>query len=291
LTYSGLKDTQFVFGRQRIKRANDRFIGNVGWRQNEQTYDAVSGNYQKDNFKVFYAYIDTVNRIWGPESGTPTEEFKSDSHLLDAAYKLNNALSVSVYGYLLDFKNSAANSNQTFGLRFTGAPKINDAWTLTYAAEFASQEDYGDNTTNYDADYLLAELGFKWQRYSLKVGYEVLEGNGQAGHEFRTPLATLHALNGWADKFLSTPVNGLQDTYIAGSAKVSKGTLALILHDFSADTGSTDYGTEIDFVAKWPLGKHYSVLGKIAIYDGDSEAAGGLAQDTTKAWLMLTAAF
>jgi hypothetical protein len=41
-TYSGLADTEFKVGRQRIKIDNDRFIGNVGWRQMEQTFDAVT---------------------------------------------------------------------------------------------------------------------------------------------------------------------------------------------------------------------------------------------------------
>jgi len=266
LTYSGLKNTTIIGGRQRIIRGNARFIGNVGWRQNEQTYDALSANYKGSNFTANYAYIDQVKRIFGPEDGIPTKDFSSDSHLLDAAYTMSDALSVSVYGYFLDFKNSTA-------------------------AEYATQDDYGDNTTNYSADYVLAELGFKWNWLGLKAGYELLEGNGTLGHQFRTPLATLHAHNGWVDRFLLTPTNGLQDTYIAASAKVSKGTLKLILHDFSQDTGSGDYGTEIDFLAKWPLGKHYSVLAKLGIYSGDSNATGAFAIDTTKAWLMMTAAF
>ena len=43
----------------------------------------------------------------------------------------------------------------------------------------------------------------------MKLGFERLEGNGTVA--LQTPLATLHAFNGWADKFLSTPANGLRD--------------------------------------------------------------------------------
>ena len=306
LTYSGLKNTTLIGGRQRIKRANDRFIGNVVWRQNEQTYDALSGNFQSQHFKVFYSYVDAVNRVFGPADAAPpfNSGFSSDSHLADAAYTLNDTLSFSIYSYFLDLddRSGSANafdtSNQTLGARLTGAPKIGDSWTITYTAEYAMQEDYKDSSFNYDADYLLAELGFKWNWLGVKVGYEVL-GSDQSATKagvaapkaFQTPLATLHGHNGWADKFLSTPATGLQDTFLAASAKVAKGTLILVLHDFSADSGSIDYGQEIDFVAKWPLGKHYSVLGKLAFYDGDKAAAGDLAQDTTKAWLQLTAAF
>jgi hypothetical protein len=291
LTYSGLKNTTIVGGRQRIIRGNHRFIGNVVWRQNEQTYDALSINHKGSNFSANYAYIDRVKRIFGPDTGTPTENFNSDSHLLDAAYTMSDALSVSVYGYFLDFDNAVAASNQTIGARVSGAPKLGDDFAITYAAEYATQDDYGDNPTNFSADYLLGELGFKWNRYAVKGGYEILEGNGTAGNQFTTPLATLHGHNGWADKFLATPVNGLQDVSFTASAKVAKGTVKLVLHDFQADTGGVDYGQEIDFVTVWPLGKNYSVLGKLAFYDGDTNAPGALAQDTTKAWLQLSAAF
>jgi len=295
VTYSGLKNTQIIIGRQRITRGDHRFIGNVGWRQNEQTYDALSANYRDDEFTASYAYIDGVKRIFGPEDGAPAASLQSNSHLLDAAYVLNDALSVSVYAYLLDFKNAPGVSSRTFGIRFAGMPKINDDWAVTYAAEFASQQDYKDNPANYDANYLRVELGFKWDRYSVKAGYELLDGSGQPGQSFQTPLATLHAMNGWDDKFLSTPAGGLEDVSITASARVSKGSLSLTLHDFSADTGGTDYGNEIDFVAKWPLGKHYSVLGKFALYNADvsagNPATGNLGQDTSKAWLQLMASF
>jgi hypothetical protein len=304
LTYSGIENTTIVGGRQRIKRANDRFIGNVGWRQNEQTYDALSAKFKNDRFDLFYSYVDRVNRIFGPEDGSPPDTFSSGSHLIDAAYTLNNALSVMAYGYLLDLddRTGSANaydaSNQTIGIRASGAPSINDDWAITYWAEYANQQDYEDSSFDYDANYGRAELGLKWKRFSLKAGYELLESdqsatkNGVAtAKAFFTPLATLHAHNGWADRFLSTPADGLQDTFIAASAKISNGTVKLVLHDFQSDAGSTDYGTEVDFSASYPFGKYYAVLAKLAHYSGDSNAPGALNQDTTKAWLQLTANF
>ncbi|MDP7297392.1 MAG: hypothetical protein QGF92_08060, partial [Gammaproteobacteria bacterium] len=183
---------------------------------------------------------------------------------------------------------AAGKSNSTYGIRFSGAPKVSDEVTVIYAAEYATQDDYKDNPTDYSADYLLAELGLKWSTFTLKAGYEVLEVDESAGVAFQTPLAILHKFNGWADKFLGTPGSGLEDTYIALSTKLSKGSMALILHDFSSDVGGIDFGQEYDFVVKWPISKTYSVLGKLAIYDADSASS---TIDTTKAWLMLTAAF
>ena len=42
LAYSGLPDTTIKGGRQKIIYNNHRFVGNVGWRQMEQTFDAAS---------------------------------------------------------------------------------------------------------------------------------------------------------------------------------------------------------------------------------------------------------
>jgi hypothetical protein len=41
ISYAGIPDTVIKGGRQRIKLDDDRFIGNVGWRQMETTFDSV----------------------------------------------------------------------------------------------------------------------------------------------------------------------------------------------------------------------------------------------------------
>ena len=64
LQYSAPLDTTVRFGRQRIKLDNDRFIGNVGFRQNEQTYDALSiQNTNIDDVTIFYSYLTNVNGV------------------------------------------------------------------------------------------------------------------------------------------------------------------------------------------------------------------------------------
>ena len=42
LKFKGIPKTTLIGGRQRIKLDNDRFVGNVGFRQNEQTFDAAT---------------------------------------------------------------------------------------------------------------------------------------------------------------------------------------------------------------------------------------------------------
>jgi len=295
LTWTGLENGTGVLGRQRIKRGNLRMVGNVGWRQNEQTYDALSFDYKfNKQFDVFYAYVDRVKRIFGPNDGTPTSSFRSNSHLLDAGYTFNTAIKLFGYAYLLDFDNASAISSQTLGLRGTGSYQFTDGPKLDYAAELATQSDYKDNPINYDAGYYLLEGALGWERFGFRLGFETLEGNGTPGNSFQTPLATLHKFNGWADRFLATPAGGLEDVYLEGSAKFLKGTWKLIYHDFSANSGGSDYGNELDFVASWKFRENYGVLVKFASYSSDAATCSAPTLwtcDADKFWVQLTADF
>jgi hypothetical protein len=120
----------------------------------------------------------------------------------------------------------------------------------------------------------------------LKLGYEVLEGDGVANQRFQTPLATLHKFQGWADKFLGTPPGGIEDFYVGVSGKVFNASYNVIYHDFSAETGGGSYGDEIDASLQWKIGDHYGLLLKLARYSAD-----GFATDTNKYWVMFTAGF
>jgi hypothetical protein len=287
IRYSGFDDTEISFGRQRINHANQRFIGGVGWRQNEQTFDAVELEHAaSDALQMRYTYVTNVNRIFGPNSGVPAGDLRSKSHFLDATYDLSSTTTVSGYAYLLDFDNAAAASNQTVGMRLVGAPVLSERVSMPYRVEYARQGDYGDNPTSYDANYYVLEAGLRWSGYALKLGYEVLEGNGLQDQAFVTPLATLHAFQGWADKFLSTPAGGIEDTYVSFTGRVGPVNLAAVYHDFSANSGGASYGDEIDLSAGWSLADNFSVLLKLASYSAD-----GFATDTDKFWVMLSASF
>jgi hypothetical protein len=287
LHYTGFAGTDLGIGRQRIERANQRFVGGVGWRQNEQTYDSASISHRfNDRLNTSYAFVSRVNRIQGPDSGTPPSDLDSHTHLLDASYAFGPLLTLSAYGYLMDFDNADNLSNETFGVRATGGAEIVTGWKASYALEIARQSDYGDNAVDYDAGYYLVEGGITAARIGCKLGYEVLAGDSTAGSAFRTPLATLHAFQGWADKFLTTPDAGVRDLYFAITGKALGADLLLRAHDLSAETGSGDWGTELDFSANWPVGKHYAVLLKGATYDAED-----FSTDTSKYWVMLTANF
>ncbi len=65
-----------LLGRQRIMLDNQRFVGNVGWRQNEQTYDAVTlKSSALSKTQLHYSYISNINRITGPDEGSQSANY------------------------------------------------------------------------------------------------------------------------------------------------------------------------------------------------------------------------
>lgn len=259
-----------ALGRQRIVWDNQRFVGAVGWRQDDQTFDAVSAAYNYKKFSLNYAYVDKVNGI------TPAFDADVSHHLLNASYNWMPALQSTVYMYRLHDNqqfNDPAKDNETAGLRLNGsidAGKI----TLRYAAEFARQ-----SALDFDVNYGLAELGLSVSHYKVAVGMEWL-GSDAGNYAFQTPLATKHAFNGWADKFLTTPANGLRDSYISAGFAMAGVTLLLAYHDFDADEGGADYGEEIDAMASYRVNKNLNLGVKYAAYQADS-----FSSDTDKVWL------
>ena len=276
-------DLAVTTGRQRILLADQRFVGGVGWRQNEQTYDAIRINdVNLAGIKFDYAYIDTVQRIFGPEDSVQPTKFESDSHLLTIDYALSKTQKLSTFAYLLDFENAAALSSNTYGVSYKGTFK-----PITIAATYASQSDAGDNPTSYDADYLKLELSTKVKVADSKVlfalGSETL-GSDDGNKSFTTPLATLHKFQGWTDKFLVTPKDGIVDNYVKVATKIGKVKTAIFYHDYAADEGDADYGTELNFVATTPINKYLKAQLKYASYSADDFSV-----DTDKLWLSLMA--
>ncbi len=97
LSYGGFYDTDMKLGRQRIILDNARFVGNSGWRQNEQTFDAFSlQNKSLPNTVITYAYLDRVHNI-------TFDEIKLSAHLFNMAYDLAPWAKLIGYGYLLDY--------------------------------------------------------------------------------------------------------------------------------------------------------------------------------------------
>lgn len=277
-------DAQLRFGRQRIVLDNHRFVGDVGWRQNIQTYDAIGVTYRGwSRTEVFYSYVSTVQRIFGND--VPGGRHDSGNHLLNIRVSLSDDWRIAPYYYYIDNEDAPAFSTATLGARLTG--KVDTGvGTVDVVAELATQSDVSNNPVSYDTEYWHA--GASWaltNGLSLGLDYESLGGDqNREGASFRTPLATLHAFQGWADKFLATPGAGIDDLFVTVKYKAGDWNLTGVYHDFSAQSGSADWGSEIDVSAGRKIGDRYGILLKAALYDADQHAT-----DTRKFWIMFTA--
>ena len=287
ITNKSLPDTTVTLGRQRIIMDDSRFVGNVGWRQNEQTFDAVRvQNESLGDLKVDVVYLNQINRIFGDDS--PKGRWGGDSYLLNASHPTPVG-KLTGFAYLVDVDEAGgAPSSQTIGARLAGAKELSGG-KLGYVLSAAHQQDYGSSNIDYEANYYHAEGTFSAGKTLVGAGFEILDGDGSRG--FQTPLATLHKFQGWADVFLATPADGVQDIYAKAGYTVGdvgpiKGVKLLgVYHDFSADTGGADYGSEIDLLASGKFGKIGITL-KFADYSADEFAA-----DTQKLWLQFDYAF
>ena len=280
LVNTALADTTITLGRQRIDLDDQRFVGSVGFRQNEQTFDSVRiVNRGIRDLTLDVAYFDRVNRVFGHES--PVGHFDGNGYLAHAAYRTTVGV-LTGFGYWLALHQDPADSTRTIGVRFDGH-RAWDGWRVRYAGTFARQNPYGENPLHFADQYYAGELSVDRAGASVAAGVEVMGGDGVKG--FTTPLATLHKFDGWADVFLTTPANGVEDRYatigyaVARVLALDRATLTASFHDFRAARLGVHYGTESDLQI---LGRWHRVIGIIAFADYARDRFGA---DTRKLWL------
>ncbi|MEJ2111963.1 MAG: hypothetical protein P8Z37_19040 [Acidobacteriota bacterium] len=282
LDLTALPDTVIRAGREEVVLDNHRFVGNVGWRQNHQSFDDVSiVNKSIPKTTLTYAHLFTVRLIFGDSK-------PMNSHLLNASFQVLDFVKLTAYAYLLDYNNQSdlGLTTNTFGFRISGTRSIRKEWKSFYDLEYMRQVDGGDNPNTINENYYRLEGGVERDNcLSLKVGHEVLGGSPEGG-QFNTPLATLHIWNGWADKFLTTPMNGLKDTYFSLGNNTKRFNLSGAFHWFRSETGAVNYGKEMDLLAAYtsPWSQVFAI--KTAFYRADSYS-----EDTDKIMLFTTYRF
>lgn len=301
LQYDGF-DTVAKLGRQRIIYDNAAFIGNVGWRQNEQTYDAFSlANKSIEKLTLNYAYIGQVNRIFGSDADAPlapgfanVQDIASNVHLINASYVGIQNLTLGSYAYIMNFEDVPAWDNNTFG----GSAK-GDLCGISLYGELAWQ-DKSSTTANQNALYahLTATKNFQSEGFdfgALTLSVEHLDAG------FKTPLATAHAFNGFAD--VTDPArtsgahNGLTDTYISHTLPIFYGIKWInTIHAMGDNQISGGYGWEFDSVLSKKFNEHFTAIAKFAYFDskGDDYTANAIADrlpDTTRASVELNYSF
>jgi len=273
-------------GREEIIIGDARFVGNVGWRQNHQNFDAfIFTNSSLSFADLSYRYLNRVQTIFGGSKDMA-------SHLINADLKFGKIGALALYGYLLDFTQSQyyGASSSTIGGEFKGKLELGENLGLLYELEYAMQTDYADNpNSNLEAQYYFLMAGIALKPITFKVGYEVLGGDMVEDPDddleinkgqFNTVLATAHKFNGWADKFLKTPEPGLEDLFFKANGKLGPVKWLLAYHLFSANDGGATYGNEFDALFTYKTSWKQTFGAKAAIYSADD-----FATDTNKFWV------
>ena len=297
LQYRGLAGTLVTAGRQRINLDDQRFVGSSGWRDNEQTFDAVQLEYgDTKSLKADLIYAWSVRTIWGIDGRDSRQQAIGGNNVFATISYPTVLGTLSGFAFLVDQDEARVQgfrlSSQSYGIRLAGSRKLSPAVRLNYALSYASQSDHHRNPNSYRADYWLVDLGIDLGAAKLGLGHERLGADkGLPLTSFQTPLATLHKFQGWADKFLVTPPNGLRDFYASGGygwksvAGIDAINAAVIYHRFDSDRLDIAYGSEWDATVSAKRGR-WTATAKLADYRAKS-----FASDTRKIWLMLEWAY
>lgn len=264
LQYHGF-DTMVKIGRQRIIYQNAAFIGNSGWRQNEQTFDAASVAYEADcGFKASYAWVNRVNRIFGEQADGAFSNANSNIHLINASYSGFENITLAGYAYLMDFQDTTLKGwdNDTYG----AFVEIPFAGIKTHA-EFAVQNEAGP-ANDLTATYFHLNASKAIGCTTLMAGVEQLD-NG-----FQTPLATLHTMNGIADTTdglrAAGTTGGLTDSYLSFTAPLPwdlKWTN--VAHFFGDNSVGTGFGLGWDSLLMKKFDDHFSATAALGYFDSN----------------------
>ncbi|MEM9388122.1 MAG: alginate export family protein [Pseudomonadota bacterium] len=294
LSYKGLPDTSLKVGRQYVSfrtAPSHRFVGTVPWRQNWQSMDAVRlVNRSVADLTLDYVYVHNVNRIFGENNDNEAlANSPMNSHLLNVKYGGLRVGEIEGFYYRLDYDNDTLpapfTDRATLGLKFQGDAQLSERLKFLYLAEISQQSAIGDNPSAFDsADQYRVEAGLNFGfGLTAKVAYEVLESSN--GASFSTPLATVHAFQGWADRLIGFPGGGVEDLYVVGMSTLP-GSIKMMttFHNYQSAADGIEYGSEfnIQFTKKI---RRFTLQLKHASYFGDEEpSAGALAFDKTITW-------
>lgn len=276
-------------GRQRIALDDERFIGNVAFRANAQTFDAVRAEIAPvGGLKADLTYAWSVRTIWGFEGqGARPQAVGGDKILANLSWA-SPIGKVTGFAYLLDQDESALHrqSSQSYGLRLASAQPVGSGWAIAYQLSHARQSDWRANPNDYRARYWLADAALEAGGWRLGAGYELLGADaGTALTSFQTPLGTNFKFQGWADRFLTTPPDGVQDIYLQTGRTLKKVGPADVLalqaawHWYRSDRQDRPYGRELNLLASAGLGRN-TLSARYAHYE-----AAGFGSDSDRFWL------
>ncbi len=219
-----------------------------------------------------------MNRIFGPDG--PAADQRGDFRTVLAQWQIAKGHRLAAFGYDFDFRDWDLRDSLTTGIDYSGSFTITADHRLTVHLAGARQTDQHQAAADFTHNYHRLGAGWSYQSVTVELGQERLAGDGQSA--FQTPLATLHAFQGFTDLFLVTPPAGIRDNWLKLNYQSDWAKFAFGYHEFSADAGNSEYGQEFNVSVSKPLTKQLTGLLKAARYDADS-----FGSDTSKLWLQL----
>ncbi|MBA3695493.1 MAG: alginate export family protein [Methylotenera sp.] len=284
--WTGIKNTRVRLGRQQINLDNVRFIGDIGFRQVMQVFDGMTVlNKSVPDTEIYAGHIERVKQI--------TTELRGDGALdiVNVKYRISPTESLVSYAYLSGFsdlgfgrgwfgnaplagggtKNGTLNQNadqgnKIFGARLDGVHKIDDEWKALYTAEYAKQTNYNGGDSRIDAHYYKLGGGAAYGNFTLRADQELLSSNN-GNYAFQTPFGTNHLFQGWVDKFLVTPLEGIKDTFLTANYKYGDFLFFADYHVYKSDenfhtvgsgalTNGNKFGTEWNTAVTYNVNKN-----------------------------------
>ena len=275
-------DGKVSLGRERIELDDQRFVGGNSFWQNEQTFDGLNVSYNLFSAtKVFYAYINNVNRIFGDQSTpdlSPIEgidaprplnylgDHEHQTHLFHVNTQDWDYQELSVFYYDIDNKDAVRSSNRTFGFRHRYERRFG-AFVPSVISSLAWQTrpEIEDSET---APYYLLDAGLGYKSFTASARYERLGTEDSSG--FATPLSAAHDFHGWIDKFINVTRGPLNDTSLQFMWRKAPIKIDARYHWFGRN-GSSDLGTEFDFDVIYKFNKKHRFLLRYAEYFSSTE--------------------
>lgn len=245
-------------GRQKLRLDNERFVSDNDFRQVPQVFTGVAVRGRTGAEVEWRAgHFTRVRGSLGVENNLKLSFLQGE---------WNPAPGQALLGYLLwhdQPQNStqtglANSSHQVAGVRWHGsvASNLEGKGRWLYHVEAARQRAHAGGDSAIRADYLRIGGGWSGQlaggEWTLRLDHEV-KGSNSGRYGLQTPLTDLYAYNGWALQFVTTPRDGLRDSWVTVRKPLGAVELFGEYHRFRADNGGASLGRELDVGLTWRL--------------------------------------